>query len=61
MYKYFTLHLSKIASTARGFIYLFANLEVVVAVVDEGGEVVAEAKAVQPEVEDGGVDHLKLL
>ena len=52
--------MSKIASAAKGFTYLFANLEVVVAVVDEGGEVVAEAKAVQPEVEDGGVNHLKL-
>ena len=53
--------MSKIASAAKGFTYLFANLEVVVAVVDEGGEVVAEAKAVQPEVEDGGVNHLRLL
>ena len=41
--------------------YLFANLEMVVSVVDKGGEVVAETKAVQPEVEDGGVHHLKVM
>ena len=45
----------------EAFDYLFANLEVVVPVVDKGGEVVAETKAVQPEVEDGGVHHLKVM
>ena len=43
------------------FDYLFANLEMVVPVVDKGGEMVAETKAVQPEVEDGGVHHLKTM
>ena len=40
---------------------LFANLEMVVPVVDKGGEVVAETKTVQPEVKDGGVHHLKAM
>ena len=43
------------------FDYLFANLEMVVPVVDKGGEMVAETKAVQPEVEDGRVHHLKTM
>ena len=45
----------------EAFDYLFANLEVVVPVVDKGGEMVAETKAVQPEVEDGRVHHLKTM
>ena len=45
--------------TQKGLIYLFADLEMVVPVVDKCGKVVAKSKAVQPEVKDGGVHHLK--
>ena len=40
--------------------YLFANLEMVVSVVNKGGEVVAETKAVQPKVEDRCVYHVSI-